>query len=64
VTAKVRRNQAPIADVTLLLRINYTPEQQIPMTASGDAGGCLVNIECLHARSYVFFINPFAEMAV
>ena len=39
VSAKVRRNQAPVAAVTLLVRINYAPEQQLPMTASGSPGG-------------------------
>lgn len=38
VTAKVRRNQAPVAAVTLLARINYTPEQRIPMAAEAGAG--------------------------
>lgn len=41
VSAKVRRNQAPVAVVTLLVRINYAPEQQLPMTASGSPGGSL-----------------------
>ena len=38
VTAKVRRNQAAVASVTLLVRINYAPEQQLPMTAEGSPG--------------------------
>jgi hypothetical protein len=38
VSAKVRRNQAPVAAVTLLVRINYAPEQQLPMTAEGSPG--------------------------
>lgn len=38
VTAKVRRNQAPVGSVVLLVRINYTPEQQIAMTAQEGGG--------------------------
>jgi hypothetical protein len=38
VTAKVRRNQGAVSSVTLLVRINYAPEQQLPMTAEGSPG--------------------------
>ena len=38
VTAKVRHNQAPVSSVTLLVRINYAPEQQLPITAEGSPG--------------------------
>lgn len=39
VSTKLRRNQAPVAFATLLARVNYAPEQELPMTAGGDAGG-------------------------
>lgn len=40
VSAKIRRNQAPVASVTLLVRAKYAAEQRIPMTASGAEGKC------------------------
>lgn len=44
ITAKVRPNQAPIASVTLLARVNYNPEQELPMAPKGDGtpGGVLL----------------------
>jgi hypothetical protein len=38
VSAKIRRNQAAVASVTLLALVNYEAEQRIPMTASGSEG--------------------------
>lgn len=56
VTAKVRRNQAPIADVALLTRVNYAAEEQIPMTASDSPGGCM--------RLIVLWVPPKAGLKV
>lgn len=42
ISAKVRRNQAPVTAVVLLTRVNFAPEQQIPMAAQGGGAGVLV----------------------
>jgi hypothetical protein len=39
VSTKLRPNQAPVASATLLLRVNYAPEQELPMTAGGRGAG-------------------------
>ena len=45
VNAKVRSYRALVSSVTLLVRINYAPEQQQPMTAEGGPGE-KINSEC------------------